>query len=284
MYDEVKPLQAVMLDILHEVKRVCEKNDIRYYLAFGSLLGAIRHNGYIPWDDDIDICMQYSDFVKFRKACEKDLAPGYFLQTPDKEPEGCHTYFKLRKNGTTLITDSTVNADVHQGINIDIYPLYNMADNPMSRKIQLMFTAVYLLLSLGAPPKNHGGLSKLVSAVILGVLGNKKLRETVKIICHKQMAKYEGKRTIYKSLLFGNMKYCKTLYKAEWFENALLHQFEDDDFLIPCGFDNCLKVFYGDYMKLPPVEQRGVKLAHVIKIDTEKDYKEYKGILYCKNR
>ena len=282
MYEEVKPLQAVMFDILREAKRICEKNDIKYFLAYGSLLGAVRHNGYIPWDDDVDICMQYSDFDKFRKACERDLGTDYFLQTPDKEPGGCHTYFKLRKNGTTLIVDSTVDADVHQGINIDIYPIYNMANNIILRKVQLAFTAVFLLLSAGVSPKNHGGIMKWVSAAILKIFSSKFMKERVISICQKQMAKYENRKTIYKSLLFGNMDVCRLLYKSEWFDTSIQHKFEDDMFSIPGGYDGFLKVRYGNYMELPPMEERGVKLQHVIKIDTEKDYKEYKGILYCK--
>lgn len=283
MYEEIKPLQQRQLEILKELKRVCEKNNITYFLAYGSLIGAVRHHGFIPWDDDIDVCMNYPDYVRFENVCKRDLLPGFFLQSKNTEPNTGVDYMKLRMDNTTFILDKTVDKDIHQGINIDIYPIYNVADGKFARKIQLVNAAVYMLLEVGEAPRNHGGLMSIGSSVLLTVFRGK-FRQIVKEYCYRQMAQYEGVRTKRKALMFGNMKICRQTYPAEYFEEAVVLPFEDDNFTAPGGYDGFLTSYYGDYMMLPPIDERGVKLEHIMKIDTENSYKKYKGILYCVNR
>lgn len=95
------------------------------------------------------------------------------------------------------------------------------------------------------------------------------------------MARYEGKKTKYKAHFYGNLNRCRIIYPAEVFEKTIPMQFETDTFSVPVGYDYFLKKFYGDYMKMPPVEKRGVKLDKLAKIDTEHSYLDYKGTYYC---
>lgn len=283
MFEEVRRLQQKELEILKELKRICIKNNIPYFLAFGTLIGAVRHKGFIPWDDDIDVCMKYGDYIRFEEACKRDLKEGFFLQTSRTEPDAALTYMKLRMDDTTLIIDRTADKDIHQGINIDIYPLYNVADGMMARRGQILFTAMHMLLESGEAPKNHGRVMELICQVILLLLrGN--VRKRMEKFCGKQMIRYENISTRYKSPFFGNLSACSLRFLAEGFLKTLEVPFEDDIFSIPAGYDQFLTTVYGDYMSLPPVEEQGCKWNHIIKIDTENSYTIYKGQYYCVKR
>lgn len=280
MYEEIRPLQEKQLSILKELIRICEKNKITYYVVFGTLLGTIRHSGFIPWDDDIDICMPWEDYLKFEEVCKKDLNVEFFLQTRDTDPAARLTYDKLRLNSSTLIVDYVADRDMNHGIDIDIYPLYNVADGWAARKIQYAMTALYMLLQVEQPPENHGGLMRMGSRIVLFLLPGK-ARMKLKKYCHAYMAKYEKKKTRFKAFLCGNMCSATKRYPSEYFEKGIQKTFEDTNVMVPVGYDGYLSSWYGDYMVLPPVEERTAKLEHIVKIDTENPYLSYKGIFYC---
>lgn len=280
MFEEIRPLQMKQLQILKEFKRVCEKNDLIYVLGFGTLLGAIRHEGFIPWDDDVDVCMSYKDYVALDAACAKDLAEGYFLQSAETDPNSHMTYKKLRLNSTTLIHKDFAHRDMNHGIAIDIYPVFNVANDKKDRKKQIRCAMMYLLLVVGEPPRNHGKLLKLIGRVLLWMLKGK-MGAKLKQYCFNEMTKYEGVNTNYRVMFFGNVDNCTRVYPAEYFEGVELKKFEDDMFYVPKKYDEFLTYRYGNYMEMPPVEEQGVKLDNQVKIDTEKSYLDYKGIYYC---
>lgn len=280
MFEEIKPLQQKEYQLLKELKRICDKNNLDYFLAFGTLLGAVRHDGFIPWDDDVDVCMNYEDYVALDEACKKDLNENYFLQSDKLDPQSHMTYKKLRLDGTTCIHENHAHKDMHHGIGIDIYPVFHAADNRIARKKQIICAILYLLLVVEEPPRNHGKFKKIVSKLLLDVLkGN--VRNKVKDYCLQEMTKYEKINTNYRVMFYGNSNCCKRVYPAFFFEGRILKKFEDEEFKIPKNYDQYLTFRYGDYMKLPPSSEQGVKLSHLIKIDTENDYKKYKGIYYC---
>jgi len=283
MNDLIQKLHEKQYEILEELKRVCDANGLVYFLTCGTLLGAVRHKGFIPWDDDIDVLMPIQDCQKLESlfvkgGCFRDR---FFLQTPGTDP-GCKMpFFRLRMHGTTFILKGHVHKDIHHGISIDIYPLYNVPDSRFMRKIQAFHAAAYALLELGVPPKNQGAATKIVANVLL-LLFRGRLRTWYKNRCHRLMARYEGIKTACKSYWGGNLAIWRQTYPAGVFDHPVPLQFEQDFFSVPCGYDDFLKRKYGDYMKLPPPEKRGVKLEDsVAKIDLEKSYLEYKGVVYC---
>lgn len=280
MFDEIRPLQEKQLQILKELKRVCDKNDIQYFLFYGTLIGAVRHNGFIPWDDDIDVAMTYENYCKFAKVCKTDLNPVFFLQNFETQPESGLTFQKLRLNSSTLIIDNMADRDIHHGIDIDIYPIYSIADNKIKRKIQFFYASLYLLLCVQKIPKNNSGLTKFLSKFILFFFRGK-TRERLRNRCHKKMVKYENKHTKYKAGLYGSPKVFRVIYPSYLFDSSIEMEFEKDMFSVPKEYDACLKLEYGDYMKMPPAEQQGVKLEHIVKLDTDNSYLKYKGEYYC---
>lgn len=283
MFEEIRPLQLKQLQILKEFKRVCDKNGLEYYLGFGTLLGAIRHEGFIPWDDDVDVCMAFSDYMKLDKACKKDLGKDYFLQSYKSDPASHMTYKKMRLSTTTLIHEDYAHKDMNHGIGIDIYPVFHAADDEKARKKQVRAAIIYLLLIVGEPPRNHGKLMKIGGKVILSLIRGK-LRKKILRRCFREMTKYEHVDTKYRAMFYGNSNNCKRIYPAEYFGETTLMKFEDGMFSVPKEYDKYLTFRYGDYMKLPPEEEQGVKLDHLVKIDTEHSYLDYKGVYYCVNK
>ena len=120
---EKKKLQQLILLIAKEIARICDKYNIDYYLDGGSMLGAVRHKGFIPWDDDFDIAMKRSDFERFLQVCEKELDKNkYFLQTEWSEKNYCFSFAKVQLIGTHFIEEFSKDADVKHGIFADIFP------------------------------------------------------------------------------------------------------------------------------------------------------------------
>lgn len=121
--ERVAKAQLVMLDILKVIHELCEKHQIQYTLIAGTLLGAVRHKGFIPWDDDCDIAMLRKDYERFLAIAEKELPKGYFLQTKKTDPKFFLNFAKIRKDGTKIIEfRETGNEEYHHGIYVDIFP------------------------------------------------------------------------------------------------------------------------------------------------------------------
>jgi len=282
MNNLLSQLHGKQYEILEELKRVCDAHGLVYFLTCGTLLGAVRHKGFIPWDDDIDVLMPILDCQKLESLFSRGaFRERFFLQTPTTDP-GCKMpFFRLRMNGTTFVLKGHVHKDIHHGISIDIYPLYNVPDSRFMRKVQAFHAAAYALLELGVPPKNQGSASKTIANTLLFLLRGR-LRTWYKNRCHRLMACYEGAKTARKAYWGGNLAIWSQTYPSGIFDHPVPLQFEKGFFSVPCGYDEFLKRKYGDYMALPPPEKRGVKLEDsVAKIDLEKSYLEYKGTVYC---
>ena len=118
----LRQLQLAELDILLEIDRVCTENNIKYFLDSGTALGAVRHKGFIPWDDDIDICMMRDDYEKFIRLAPEKLSQKYFLQTLKTDPGYNKLHAKVRKNGTVFKEDANLMRNMNHGLFVDIYP------------------------------------------------------------------------------------------------------------------------------------------------------------------
>ena len=121
----LRKAQMIMLETLVDIDYICEKHKIKYWLDSGTLLGAVRHGGFIPWDDDVDIAMPYSDYKRFLEVCKTDLPGKYVLQNKCLEPAFRRTFSKVRRRGTTIIeTNEDGTEKYHHGLFVDIYPFY----------------------------------------------------------------------------------------------------------------------------------------------------------------
>ena len=133
----LKEIQECGLEILKEVDKVCKKNNINYYLAYGTFLGAVRHKGFIPWDDDIDIYMLYDDIEKFKKCCEKELPEKFLVQDFDNDPGMGRIFIKVRNINTYMSENNGVKVTHNEGVWIDIFPLLKTGKNEKVIKNQI---------------------------------------------------------------------------------------------------------------------------------------------------
>lgn len=129
----IRQVQLTQLEILIEVDKICREHDIKYFLTNGTLLGAVRHKGFIPWDDDIDIGMCRKDYDIFLKIANKELDEKYFCQSIHSEADYYLPFAKIRKNKTKYIEASTKHLDINKGVYIDVFPIDNVPDNAIAR-------------------------------------------------------------------------------------------------------------------------------------------------------
>ena len=262
-----KELQKVELNILKDFIRVCDKLNINYCLMAGTLLGAIRHQGFIPWDDDIDVCMMRSDYEKFLKEGQKHLNKNYFLQTYETDAEYPGCFAKIRDNNTTFLEENVKNRNMNQGIFIDVFPLdeyhkYNRI------KEKLIFYKLY-------NDKFINDKSRLKR--IITTLSNIIYKNTAKVdLCKTQEKLYleKQKHSEYVTNYCGAWGVKKETHHKKCFDKYNIVKFEGIDVKIPSGYDEILTNLYGDYMKLPPKEKQ-VSHHYTDIIDTKKSYKEY---------
>lgn len=134
--DELRKMQLIQLELLEEVDRICTKYGISYSVEGGTLLGTVRHKGFIPWDDDVDIAMVRSEYIKFCRACEKELDNAkYFFQTHDTDPEYRWGYAKVLKNGTSFVRYGQEHMKMRRGVYVEIFPMDGIPKNFVERKI-----------------------------------------------------------------------------------------------------------------------------------------------------
>ena len=161
---DLRRLQLLQLKILKEFVRVCRKHGLRFYIMDGTCLGAIRHQGFIPWDDDIDVGMYAEDFDRFIR-CSEDFGPEYFLQTIETDPEFKTMIARVRLNGTTIIEKDFMNADIHQGVFIDVYPLFGYPSNSVKAQWRSWESLLYRMLLMEEAPRNHGKAAKIAGSL-----------------------------------------------------------------------------------------------------------------------
>ncbi len=229
---KLEKVKAIEVDILNYVVDVCNSNKIRYYLAYGTLLGAVRHGGFIPWDDDIDVVVPREDYDRLCKLlefkCNHDKS-AYYFQNSDIDMNFRKPYSKVRRRGTIFLEEDTAEANGEQGIYIDIFPLDTVKHKRGLQKIFSFF--VFRLLKYRR--KKKGFFSSMVY---------------IMSTWYKQGDYY---------VVYGSpYKVEKDIYRKEWFEKSALIKFEGNNYNIPKYSDLCLKQIYGDYMTLPPEEKR----------------------------
>lgn len=272
--ETLKRMQACQLVILKELKRVCENNDIPFYLAYGSALGAVRHKGFIPWDDDVDVFMYLEDFERL-KTLQNQFSDRYYVQDHEKEPEYGLLIGRIRDSETTLIEKDHFDRDINHGVYIDIYPLFNFGGNAIKRKILVASSFLCRLLAYNAAPMNKGKFSTTCSKIVLNLLP-KCIKIKIEKCLYKWLTNQPESGYVASIPDVSNGKY----YPSNWFEQPVLLPFEDDFMPVPSKYIEHLEYEYGDYMTPPPEDKRIIHHGYLF-ADFERSYSEYKGSQYC---
>lgn len=267
MNENLKKIQQIELDILIEVDRICKKYEIEYFLDFGTLLGAVRHHGFIPWDDDIDIGMTRDNYEKFLKIASSELKEDYFLQNVHTEKETPFLYSKIRKNGTLYLQNSLKKLKIHHGIFIDIFP-YDYFPEVSKNKIKF-FKLMNKMHRLVSVPERVVISDNTLKWKIISGIRNKLYKisnflfskEKLERVIDKAMKKYSSNNS--------NFVMCcliprptpillKNMYPFEYIA------YEGIKFPVIQNREEYLTKIYGDYMKLPKEsERRGHEVVKV---------------------
>lgn len=247
----LRKMQLIELELLIEIDRICRKNGIKYNLCGGTLIGAVRHKGFIPWDDDVDIRMLRSEYRKFKLACKKDLdEERFFLQDFESDPKYRWGYAKLLKKNTVYIRTGQKHLGMKNGVFLDILISDGIPNGIWLRKIhdKVCFAIRKTLWApVGAKSVSGKGLRVWYSILAkiprcVPVFGIKLLSGIVK----------EDKSQFFRTLTFPQ----KRGLKKNWFTELTELEFEGHLFFAPADYDGWLRQEYGDYMKLPPEEKR----------------------------
>lgn len=272
-----KKLWAVQLNLLKKFKEVCEKNNLKFYLTYGSLLGAIRHNGYIPWDDDIDITMPREDYDKLKEIAAKEFEDPYFYQTQENELDFFGGGFsRLRDSRTTGYENIHFGHQFNAGIWIDITAIDKVPNSYFSRKLQSKMVRFYQQIMFAKIYSRDNDYFLDISSFKMKLLKKIANRLTHKEICFRlnkwcSIAKNKKNKNV--GILTQYGCYEQELYKAEWFIGVKYKIFENIKVPIPIGYDEFLKKIFGDdYANLPPLEER--KPHHNGYYNSEKSYRD----------
>lgn len=270
-YEDLRKLQSTMLEMLKLVDKICREHDIQYSLCSGTLLGAVRHKGFIPWDDDLDIRMTRENYDRFLSVWNTIKPDGYFLQNKENSPKFSHTFTKIRKNHTTFVQIDLEEGLYHNGIFVDVFPLDRIPNGKFQKAVFRFRWLKYLIYTR---ENFHLETNSFIKAFI---------SFTMKITRFQQRMKYREKfvdrlRKIDQDTSLNCIgvempSMLKIEFPSDVPSEYIDLTFEDGMFMCFKNWDAYLKALYGDYMLLPPKENR-TWFHHPVILDFEHNYEE----------
>ena len=257
---DLQHLQKVILYIMKDIDKLCRKNGIEYYLFGGSAIGAVRHKGFIPWDDDLDIVMDHNNYERFIQVCcgQLDTEKYYFQEGLVDWPS---LYSKIRLKGTKLEESESYGDNADQGIFVDVFKLDNAPDSKVARRWQYVCGKIVLSFCLLQRGYRHASLKKKCMMLAAFPLKIKGLRD----FFMKQMYKFNKRDTNAFVSLGARFRYKQSFFRKDLYAHPIYLPFEDTELPVPEKYDEMLTLLYGDYMTPPPVsEQQG---GHMLNVD-----------------
>ncbi len=262
---EINELQKIQLSMLKDFDAVCQRHRISYQLFSGTALGAVRHKGFIPWDDDIDVVMLREDYERFFDSASKELDSNKYYVQREFSEHWPMFFSKLRLNGTTYIEKyHSHDARIHQGIYIDIFPCDNLSDSRLMQKLQYIASKIVIAKSLYTRGYDTNRTVKKCFMQFCRILPT----EPFKRLC---IRRNDSSSLKVHTFFGGGKKFERSIYLREWFEQSVKMRFEDSEFPVSAHYDEMLRVMYGDYMIMPTLEQRVCK-RHAAIVDINKPY------------
>lgn len=257
MDNELQKLHQLELLLADKLVRICKKYNLPIFMLAGTALGAIRHRGFIPWDDDMDFGMLRSDFEEFKNICNIELDKSrFFLQSDENDKFYPFNFVKIRLNGTSVLEEFSQKADVHTGIYIDIFPIDNISLNPVKRFFQLIgfwFFRNLLWIKCGCGEDDRKQEIRYrvgsIFSSFFSIYFLKKAKNYFITLVKNEDADYV-------IVSDGSYGLTKETFPKKWLQESDVYMFEDRLFTSFQNIDIYLKYLYGDYMQLPPESSR----------------------------
>ena len=240
----LRKAQLIMLDMLVEFDAICKNNNFKYWLDSGTLLGAVRHEGFIPWDDDIDLSMPVEDYNKFMEIAKNELSSDIFFQTSKTDPAFKFDYIKLRSNRAKIVEFHEKDREIayHQGVFVDIFPMLTLPNSSFHEKF---YDGIFKFI-------------RSVSSVSLHTPKGADLPETRKKLLDALALMHQGFEKSDTKVIYGG----EMPDVAAWFDHGKIFplkrmMFEGLEFSVPNDPSHYLDSIYTfNYRELPPIEMR----------------------------
>lgn len=279
---ELRAIQEKSLEILVYFKDFCQKHGLLFYFCGGCCIGAIRHKGFIPWDDDIDVFMPRKDYERLAQLWPKEADPQYAYCRSDKGHYLRSLLSAISDENTTFIKERQQDLDISHGIRLEILPLDGCPESRFARKRQILWALIYSMFNNNEAPTSKGKGAYLLGRFLLALAPTQGMRYRVWRLAEKRMSRWPiTPETKHITELCARYQYMVNDYPAEAFASAKWVEFEGLSMPVPIGYDTYLRMAFGDYMQLPPEEERIPKHEAVL-VDTEHSYRQYKGTYYCR--
>lgn len=281
----IADLQDKMLDILKYFINICDSHGLQYWAGGGTCLGALRHQGFIPWDDDLDVFMPRPDYEKFYRLWNKtESNKKYKLCRTTREKNYHHRVMQIVDLTTTFINKRSVNEDIEHGVYIDIIPMDAMAQSRLGHLGQMKDSIVYSIYNVQTLPEFQGGKAmRWGTKIFLDAIKDPDKRYRKWKAAEKRMTRYSWDKAKYAIELTTSFTSINRPWPKEWFVGRRAEPFEDIEICVPTGAEAYMTEVYGDFMKLPPKSEQIVK-HNTVFIDIHKPYTEYRGIYYLVNK
>ena len=252
---DIREIQQMELGIMEYIHEACQKIGVKYFLAYGSLIGAVRHKGFIPWDDDMDICMLREDYEKLQDYLIANPDERYEVMSYKNNLNYVYPFMKVQDNQTYLLEED-VRIDSNMGIYVDIFPVDGYEDDSvfkdkMTRLIKKRQLSCYTFKGITNTKSILNSLIRYISVIIFYFTNtNKYIRGIDELAKSRKVDDYE----LVDYLIYKDMN--KPVWKREWLKQTITGVFEGKEFMIPKNYHEILTSDYGDYTQLPPVELR----------------------------
>lgn len=256
---QLNRLHDIQLDIVRRVKQICDAHGLEYFLIAGTLLGAVRHGGFIPWDDDMDVGMPRASYDRFLQVAPHELGPDFFVQTLETDPGYGLSFAKVRLNGTALVEASSAKTAAHTGIFLDVFPFDNVPNSEWQRKLHSSVTTglkrTILLHQKYTPWFNSGRLKSWLHQSAVPFARAIPMAFLVPLL-EKSMRLFNNHTTERLTAIGGSYGYNKESIRREWLKTLPEKTFEGLPLRCPVGSHEYLTNLYGKYQTLPPIENR----------------------------
>lgn len=250
----LREAQLIMLDMLVEFDAICTKHNLKYWLDSGTLLGAVRHQGFIPWDDDIDLSMPVEDYLKFQEIAQNELSDNIFFQTKKTDEKFLFDYIKLRSNRASIVEFHEKDKEIayHQGVFVDIFPMFTLSNTEFSKEY---YSDIFKLI-------------RDTSAVSLHTPNGKNMPDAREKLVESLALMHKGWEDENSKVIYGG----EMPDVAAWFDSKEVFPlkkiiFEGLEFPVPKNPEHYLGSIYSfNFMELPPLDKRTIH-AHAIQIE-----------------